>query len=603
LLVGQRFEAVDAAATQADEPVRIAPEEFLTGRAYRGQIVLTNPTPQPRTVDCLWQIPEGSLPLAGAQATDSRSVEIQPFEVQRIEYQFYFPLAGQFVHYPVCLSSEGKVIARADERTFNVVARPTQIDEASWEQIAQTGSAQQIADFLENSNLRELSDELVRVAHRMRERAIYDAVIDVLDAAHVFQQDLWGYAVYHRDQPRMTTFLEHQRELVASVGPAFSSDLLVVDPVEDRFYEHLEYAPLVRARIHPLRDQPEILNDRFLQQYRMLMQVIAHQRGPSAEQNMAICYYHLLQNRISEALDRFAAIERDAIAMQLQYDYLAAYLALHRADYEMAAELAATHRGHPVPRWRTRFAELENQLTQRRDLLSGAELVNQPSPEQTPPNEGAVREDAADLALLDRERRLAEQAAATADVRLRIEGDSLLIDHRNTEAITVHFYGVDLELLFSKTPFVRQGLEELAMVRPTLSETISVGAGEDTARFRLTDDLARQTLLVEVVSGAARDTALYYGGRLKTYVSEGFGQLQVSDRTGGQPVSTAYVKVYARDKAGRVQFHKDGYTDLRGRFDYATLSAGDLSRVDRFAILVLDPERGATLHDVAPPTN
>ena len=42
------------------------------------------------------------------------------------------------------------------------------------------------------------------------------------------------------------------------------------------------------------------------------------------------------------------------------------------------------------------------------------------------------------------------------------------------------------------------------------------------------------------------------------------------------PVSSAlpkvYVKVYARLADGTVKFHKDGYTDHRGRFDYATVS-------------------------------
>ena len=62
----------------------------------------------------------------------------------------------------------------------------------------------------------------------------------------------------------------------------------------------------------------------------------------------------------------------------------------------------------------------------------------------------------------------------------------------------------------------------------------------------------------------------------------------------------AYVKVYARS-AGRVAFYKDGYTDLAGRFDYATLSTDDLDRVERFAILVVADDAGATVTEAAPP--
>jgi hypothetical protein len=51
-----------------------------------------------------------------------------------------------------------------------------------------------------------------------------------------------------------------------------------------------------------------------------------------------------------------------------------------------------------------------------------------------------------------------------------------------------------------------------------------------------------------------------------------------------------YVKVYA-----------DGYTDLRGAFDYATLSTNDLDQVERFAILVCSDHAGAAILEASPP--
>jgi hypothetical protein len=603
LLVGQRFEAVSEPEITDDDSgteIRIAPEEYLTGRAYRGQIVITNPTPQSRRVDCLWQIPAGSLPIAGSQATDSLTVSIQPFEVRRIEYQFYFPSAGTFQHYPVCISSDGVVVARGETREFNVVDSPTTIDEASWPQVAQTGSAERISAFLKDANIRKL--DLSLVTHRLRERAIYDVVLPVLESARLWQPELWAYALLHRDTERMRTYLENRPDLVASVGPVLNSPLLTVEPIERAFYEHLEYAPLVPARIHSLRPEPEIMNNRFLDQYRQLMRVIAFEPSLLPEQQLALTYYLLLQNRIDEAIERFQAIDPQSISMVLQYDYLNAYLALHRGDYPLAGKIAQGHASHPVPRWRQRFSQIESQLGQRRDLISGTQLVGSGGRGEGPEQSDPVRQDAADLAVMDRELRQEEGASASPDIRVRIEGDSLVIDHRNCQEATVRFYGIDLELLFSKTPFVRDGLERMATVRPGRIESVSLGDDNGTARYPLDQNLARQTLLVEVVSGAARDTTLYYGGKLQTFVSEGFGQLQSSDAATAAPVPSAYVKVYARDNAGNVSFYKDGYTDMRGRFDYATLSSGDLSNVQKLAILVLDAERGATMHEVSPPT-
>jgi hypothetical protein len=44
---------------------------------------------------------------------------------------------------------------------------------------------------------------------------------------------------------------------------------------------------------------------------------------------------------------------------------------------------------------------------------------------------------------------------------------------------------------------------------------------------------------------------------------------------------------------GSVVFHKDGYTDLRGKFDYLSHTAVDSTTVKRLAILVSHSEKGA----------
>ena len=70
----------------------------------------------------------------------------------------------------------------------------------------------------------------------------------------------------------------------------------------------------------------------------------------------------------------------------------------------------------------------------------------------------------------------------------------------------------------------------------------------------------------------------------------------------GQPLPRTYVKVFARDANGKVRFHKDGYTDLRGRFDYASVSGPtDGGEAERYALLVLHEEHGALVREVAPP--
>lgn len=60
----------------------------------------------------------------------------------------------------------------------------------------------------------------------------------------------------------------------------------------------------------------------------------------------------------------------------------------------------------------------------------------------------------------------------------------------------------------------------------------------------------------------------------------------------GKFLSRVYVKTFARENSGKIIFYKDGYTDLRGRFDYASLNPDSLKTVEKFSIFVMSDELG-----------
>ncbi len=82
---------------------------------------------------------------------------------------------------------------------------------------------------------------------------------------------------------------------------------------------------------------------------------------------------------------------------------------------------------------------------------------------------------------------------------------------------------------------------------------------------------------------------------------ESYGQVAVREPAGDRPLSKTYVKVFAKMPNGAVRFHKDGYTDLRGRFDYVGLSDDPNRGATRYAVLVLDERRGAVIREINPP--
>jgi hypothetical protein len=74
----------------------------------------------------------------------------------------------------------------------------------------------------------------------------------------------------------------------------------------------------------------------------------------------------------------------------------------------------------------------------------------------------------------------------------------------------------------------------------------------------------------------------------------------VRSRDGGEVLPKTYVKVYGRQN-GTSRFLKDGYTDHRGWFDYASASGSFGERYDRLAIFISHPEHGSSVLQLAPP--
>lgn len=61
------------------------------------------------------------------------------------------------------------------------------------------------------------------------------------------------------------------------------------------------------------------------------------------------------------------------------------------------------------------------------------------------------------------------------------------------------------------------------------------------------------------------------------------------------------MKCFAKQKDESVVFFRDGYTDLRGRFDYALSSSDDIEQITLFSILVCSEEHGSAIRQAKPP--
>lgn len=563
-------------------------DEFIIQTAYGCQIVVTNPTSSNQRLEVLLQVPAGSIPLADSRYTRGVSVNLAPFSTHRVEYFFYFPFDGEFSHYGAQVGQTGKVVAWAAGRSMKVVKEPSKKDSTSWFFISQNGTDEQVLEYMKKANLFRLN--LDQIAWRMRGKDFYKAALDLLAGRMVYNRTLWSYSLFHNDAAGIKQFLANENNVAAQAGPALKCSLLTIDPVARRAYQLMEFMPLINARANKTGKRWNIGNEKLYAQYTQLMNILCYRPSMDYDDSMSVTYYLLLQDRVQEAMEFFAKADKlskadegkrivppadwgQSPSGQLQHDYFAAYIAFFGDKPSDARPIAMHYAKYPVERWRDAFGAVIAQL----DELEGKVPAGKANSQDV-------------------------LAGTEATIDFAIAGKEVTVNYRNVAAAKVNYYLMDVELLFSRNPFVRQYAQEFSFVKPNLSQDLKLDAKERSLKFDLPESIRKAGggVVVEIESGGVRTSKAHFMNSLSVQLMENYGQLRVIGSADGKPLAKAYVKVYARLGNGKVEFFKDGYTDHRGRFDYASISAAHAA-VDQFAILVMSESDGCVILEAKPP--
>ena len=180
---------------------------------------------------------------------------------------------------------------------------------------------------------------------------------------------------------------------------------------------------------------------------------------------------------------------------------------------------------------------------------------------------------ATDDAGTSREQKLHSGAKRDPSLSVSVDGDDVVIEcvaaarvlaatphctsrvptttrYANIESATLRFYKMDIELLFSTTPFQAASSSNTTFItRPNEELTVALPptpSGEVAEhRVSLTGDLKHTNATVEVVSGALRRSAAHFATRMRVSVRKNFGHVKVQDSETGKPLSRVYVKVSA----------------------------------------------------------
>jgi len=576
ILVSQNFFARDDRYRHENNERfdKFVTEEFRTHRVYGCRVALTNPTSSRRKIDVLLQIPEGAMPVLNGFYTRSLHRRLDPYATQTVEFFFYFPASGKYRHYPVHVAQGETLIASAEPFVFNVKTKLTKLDTESWPYVSQHAGEGQVLAYLRDHNIDRLDLEMI--AFRMRNREFFNVVIPLLHQRHVYNGTLWSYGVYHNDVSVMRQYLPHT-SFAKQCGPAIESPLLTLNPIERHVYQHKEYWPLVNARVYQLGKKRRILNHQFHQQYDRAMRVLSYRPKLTDADRMSAVIYLLLQDRVTEAMKFFDAISDRKIHTDIQHDYLKAYMAFYRESPDAAKRLAKKYEEHPVKRWRHLFQDV---IAQAEEIESGkAKVVDQE----------------------DRAQQQTQLADTAPNLELKVENRVATIRYKNLEACRVNFYLMDIELLFSRQPFVQAGSGQFSVIKPNKTLITKLPKGKNSLNLELPEQFRDRNIMIEIAAAGIKRMQAYYPNSLCIQMMENYGQVRVTHEQTGKPLSKIYVKVYARMHGGDVQFFKDGYTDLRGRFDYTSLNTNEIENVQKFAVLIISDKHGAVVREAEKP--
>ena len=81
---------------------------------------------------------------------------------------------------------------------------------------------------------------------------------------------------------------------------------------------------------------------------------------------------------------------------------------------------------------------------------------------------------------------------------------------QNLEAVQVNYYLMDVELLFSRNPFVQQAGGQFASIKPNATEVLKLPAARNKHAFPLPDEFEGRNVLVEVTAAGKTRAVPYF---------------------------------------------------------------------------------------------
>ena len=610
------------------------------GINYSHQTIVTNISNKSISFQLFIQIPQGSICLNSTYYTNSIKMKLKPYETQNYKIYFYFPKEGEFQQYHPLACKNSTIISIGNSLLYKVkkeyvpskkyevvennkYSKDMRIDGKlrnilSDDSVDGKKKIENIINYFKNDIFND--EDIRNILYLLKDnKDFYNELIKSLRERGYYDEKVWTFGFHHKDEKAIKEYLNNNNIIKNDLGYNFESSLYSYNEIDDaKLHPHLEYSPLYNARKHPFgnkndKNETNIVNKEFNLTYRKFIIDLLSMKQLSIKEKLQLVYYLILQDRMEEAFDMYKKIKKEEIndnknkSYIIQYDYITAYLdfCFGYPDFILAKSICNKYKDFPLVHWREKFEEIEDQLFEYegKEKISMDKLLSENDNKKTVVKELREKEPKLSFTINNKERKI-------------------LLIHSNISEINIKFYFIDLETMFTRDPKISEIMnkdennkdndnnymkEHFGFVQANYSETIKIpkdkiNKNDNSTDYEIPKDFMNKNLLVEIKAESIKLFDIYLSSNLYIVITESLGELKVLDNN-LKSVTKAYVKVYVELNDSNVQFYKDGYTDLNGKFNYLALNTDQLKKAKKFYIFVSEEKQGAIIKECYPPKN
>ncbi len=590
--------------TTSDENNNCLFNNLVRRTLYHYQTIATNISNKSEKFEIFVQIPQGAIPLNESQYSQNYLVNLGKYETKSFTTYFYFPKEGNYSQPQTIATKSGEILSIGDKIEYKINDKEIFIKKSKdkkkeamlhdpeklHEILANNSDPKEILKYFENDYFDQ--SDLDKVKYYLKGKQFFEDLFNILKKRGFYDPQVWAYGFEHKNIEAIKGYLSKSSLCKNNIHSFIDTSLLKIDEIDEaKMFPFFEFAPMLNARVHTLggnKKENNIPNQDFKNVYENFIKFLLTLPEIDIKYQIILVYYLILQDRLTEAFNLFNKIKienntdkNNKQSFQIQYDYIESYfdLSFGFPDFKKASKNCFIYKNFPLVFWREKFEEIEYQLN---------EYNKKPAQEE-----------------LENDKNLLKQMKSNEPMlNFNIENKKLSILFSNLDFINIKFYEIDLEILFSRNPNFIQNSDDFSFVLPSFSKEIKLDKNkkDQSLTYDIPEEYLNKNLFIEVNSKSIKKFQIYYSSSLKVLINSNVGELKVYDAE-NNPIRKAYVKVFAELRGEGCKFYKDGYTDLRGIFNYLAINTRQIQKATKFYLFISDEKLGCTIQECLPPSN